>query len=89
MSDQQQPTGLVFTISGADLLERFDKLTEKVGELAAKFDSVPHRLDDLSGDVRDHETRLRGLERRLWMMAGGATVVAALISWALQQMGHA
>lgn len=42
------------------------------------------RLDGIDKDLVDHETRLRGLERRVWMAVGVSTAVsggaAALIS---------
>ena len=81
MTDQQ-PATVIATVTGPDLLRRLDDLTAIVSRLAAKFDAIPDKIDD-------HEGRIRGLERRLWIASGAAATVGTGIGWVLQQMGHA
>jgi hypothetical protein len=52
-------------------------------EIRATYDEVKRlgtvlepSLRDLSGRVEDHETRIRGLERRLWTALGAGVVLA-------------
>jgi hypothetical protein len=59
-----------------------------VQNISTKLDGAlsdnSRRLDGIDKDLVDHETRLRGLERRVWMAVGVSTAVsggaAALIS---------
>lgn len=61
---------------------------QAVRDVAVKLDGAlsdnSRRLDGIDKDMADHETRLRGLERRVWMAVGVSTAVsggaAALIS---------
>lgn len=61
---------------------------QAVRDVASKLDSTQadsvRRIESLEKDYSDHETRLRGLERRVWMAVGVSTAVsggaAALIS---------
>lgn len=50
-----------------------------------KIDAIHARLKDREEDHKDHEDRLRSLERSKWMSIGGASVVSFLISlvWSL------
>ncbi len=40
-------------------------------------------IQTVKGKNDDHEERIRWLEKRGWMLAGGAVAVATLIGWAL------
>ena len=59
-----------------------------VQSISTKLDTAlsdnSRRLDSVDKDLTDHETRLRSLERRVWMAVGVSTAVsggaAALIS---------
>lgn len=61
---------------------------QAVRDVAVKLDGAlsdnSRRLDGIDKGMADHETRLRGLERRVWMAVGVSTAVsggaAALIS---------
>lgn len=81
MSADQSPTPVIATITGADLLNQLNSLGNKFGEMSAKLDDIPRQ-------VRDHETRIRALERRLWMAAGAAAAAGTIVGWVLQQMGR-
>lgn len=97
MTDQQ-PTPVIATITGADLLGKLDSLSSSFNELSRKLDDVPARVHEnetriremvgVPGTVQDHESRLRALERRLWVIGGAAAVGGYFISWVLQQMGR-
>lgn len=45
---------------------------------------IDTRLDGLIKDSKDHETRIRLLEKRQWMFFGGLLVIQALIQVALK-----
>jgi hypothetical protein len=38
--------------------------------------TVDPALSDIRSDVRDHETRIRGIERRMWQVAGAVALIA-------------
>lgn len=50
----------------AEVLERLSRI-EVHSELAA-------------GHVADHETRVRGIEKRQWLLAGAAAIVSPLLT---------
>lgn len=79
MTDQQ-PTPVIATVTGADLLARLDKLSSDI-------DGIGRKIDDLPRQVHDHESRIRALERRLWMASGAAAVAGTLIGWLLKVAG--
>lgn len=79
MTTPQAPA--LATITGADLLDRLDRLSRDFADMSRKLDDIPRQ-------VHDHESRIRALERRLWMAAGAAAVAGTFIGWVMQQMGR-
>lgn len=77
---EPQPVPVVATISGKDLLDKFDSLTASVNQLATKLDDVPSK-------VADHESRIRALERKVFLATGGAGVLGAIVGYAVQLIG--
>lgn len=57
-------TGYTEIPFGAQILERLVRMETK--------------LDEVNKKVPDHESRIRGLEQKLWMIMGGATVLGGL-----------
>ena len=51
-----------------DLIKQIERLNEK----------IPTHIDWVERNIKDHEMRLRTLERRMWIVAGAATVVGAI-----------
>ena len=51
-----------------DLIKQIERLNEK----------IPTHVEWVERNIKDHELRLRTLERRMWMVAGGAGVIAAI-----------
>lgn len=51
-------------------------LTEMASDLKRALDS----LDRTKGQVRDHEERIRALEKKIWQAAGAASFVGAATS---------
>lgn len=67
-----------------EMLATHQAVRDVSGKLDGALDAHARRLDGIDKDVADHETRLRGLERRVWMAVGVSTAVsggaAALVS---------
>lgn len=76
-----EPQAIVATITGADLLERLDRLGRDIDGIGRKIDALPQKVDD-------HETRLRTVERRMWLASGGAAFGGVMFGWLLQILGH-
>jgi hypothetical protein len=76
MTEPPQPQSVLATITGKDLLDKLEALTTAMQAIAVTIDPLPKM-------VADHETRLRAVERRLWMACGGSVIVSGLVSvWA-------
>lgn len=61
---------------------RIDQLARDMGEIKTSVAVILER----TGDIKDHETRIRALEAtksRLWAIWGGAVVLGAVIGWYL------
>jgi hypothetical protein len=50
-----------------DLIKQIERLNEK----------IPTHVDWVERNIKDHEMRLRMLERRMWIIAGAATIIGA------------
>ncbi len=53
-----------------ELIKQVERLNEK----------IPTHIDWVEKELRDHELRLRNLERRMWVVAGAAAVIGAIAS---------
>lgn len=53
-----------------ELIKQVERLNEK----------IPTHIDWVERNIKDHEMRIRALEKRIWMAAGGAGVVGATIA---------
>ena len=53
-----------------DLIRQIERLNEK----------IPTHVDWVERNIKDHEMRIRSIERRLWMAVGAAGFVATLIT---------
>ena len=51
-----------------DLIKQIERLNEK----------IPTHVDWVERNIKDHEMRLRMLERRMWIIAGAATIIGAV-----------
>jgi len=51
-----------------ELIKQVERLNEK----------IPTHIDWVERNIKDHEMRLRMLERRMWVVAGAAAVVGAI-----------
>lgn len=51
-----------------EIIKQVERLNEK----------IPSHIDWVERNIKDHEMRLRMLERRMWIVAGAAAVVGAL-----------
>ncbi len=83
---EPQPTAVVATISGKDLLDKFDQLTASVYELGRKLDDVPAHVADLEDRMRQQEARRcvtwGQLGAVLTLLIAALTVVAAFLGHA-------
>lgn len=51
-----------------ELIKQVERLNEK----------IPTHIDWVERNIKDHEMRLRMLERRMWIVAGAAGVIGAI-----------
>ena len=51
-----------------ELIRQVERLNEK----------IPTHIDWVERNIKDHEMRLRMLERRMWIIAGAATIIGAV-----------
>lgn len=63
--------------------ETVDKIFNKLDDLAADMATIKANTATATEVSKDHECRLRGLERWQWMVVGIATAVGALSSVAV------
>jgi len=58
-----------------ELIKQVERLNEK----------LPTHIDWVENNIKDHEVRLRILERRMWIVAGAALVLGSVttILWQL------
>jgi hypothetical protein len=64
--DEQIPTWAI------ELIKQVERLNEK----------IPTHIDWVERNLKDHEIRIRQLERRMWIIAGASAVIGAVVSWA-------
>lgn len=62
-----------------DVLQRLARIEERLTERS-------HLLQRRGEVLSDHETRLRGIEKRQWLMAGGAAVLGAVTSFVYKHL---
>lgn len=63
------------TISNREVYDRLGLVQSQVAELSVKLDPVAVAIARVEAELNDHENRLRALERRAWVIAGGAAVM--------------
>jgi len=51
-----------------ELIKQVERLNEK----------IPTHIDWVERNIKDHEMRLRTLERRMWVIAGAAIVIGSV-----------
>jgi hypothetical protein len=59
-----------------ELIRQVERLNEK----------IPTHIDWVERNIKDHEMRLRMLERRMWIIAGAATIIGAVGTMVWQVM---
>ena len=64
MNDEQIPTWAI------ELIKQVERLNEK----------IPTHIDWVERNMKDHELRIRSLERRMWIIAGASAVIGAVAS---------
>jgi hypothetical protein len=62
--DEQIPTWAI------ELIKQVERLNEK----------IPTHIDWVERNLKDHELRIRSLERKLWIIAGASAVVGATVT---------
>lgn len=73
-------------ISPAQMYQEVRSLAQVVGRIETKVDGFIEEAKDIRGDLADHETRLRTLERARWplptigVLAGVAGAATGIIS---------
>ena len=64
MQDEQIPAWAI------ELIKQVERLNEK----------IPTHIDWVERNMKDHELRIRALERKLWFVAGDSAVIGAIAS---------
>ena len=57
-----------------ELIRQVERLNEK----------IPTHVDWVERNIKDHEMRIRALERKVWIVAGAAGVIASAITFFTQ-----
>lgn len=57
-----------------ELIKQVERLNEK----------IPTHVDWVERNIKDHEMRLRALERKVWIVAGAAGVIGAVVTFFAQ-----
>ena len=57
-----------------ELIKQVERLNEK----------IPTHIDWVERNIKDHEMRIRALERTVWVVAGAAGVVGAIVTFLAQ-----
>lgn len=57
-----------------ELIKQVERLNEK----------IPTHVDWVERNIKDHEMRLRALERKVWIVAGAAGVIGAVVAFFAQ-----
>jgi hypothetical protein len=57
-----------------ELIKQVERLNEK----------IPTHVDWVERNIKDHEMRLRAVERKIWVVAGAAGVVGAVVTFLAQ-----
>ena len=57
-----------------ELIKQVERLNEK----------IPTHVDWVERNIKDHEMRLRAVERKIWVVAGAAGVIGAVITFFAQ-----
>ena len=57
-----------------ELIKQVERLNEK----------IPTHVDWVERNIKDHEMRLRALERKVWIVAGAAGVIGAALTFLVQ-----
>jgi len=57
-----------------ELIKQVERLNEK----------IPTHVDWVERNIKDHEMRLRAVERKIWVVAGAAGVVGAAMTFLVQ-----
>jgi hypothetical protein len=69
--DEQIPTWAI------ELIKQVERLNEK----------IPTHIDWVERNLKDHELRIRSLERKLWVIAGASAVVGAMVTALINLFG--
>lgn len=64
MNNEEIPTWAI------ELIKQVERLNEK----------IPTHVEWVERNIKDHELRLRALERRMWVVAGAAAVIGAVFA---------
>ena len=57
-----------------ELIKQVERLNEK----------IPTHVDWVERNIKDHEMRLRAVERKIWVVAGAAGVIGAAMTFLVQ-----
>lgn len=79
MSEGQQQSGVVVTLS--QMYSEMQAMHGEVREMRAELQGSLKQVDD-------HETRIRALERKLWIATGSAVVLSSTLGAVISSLLH-
>ena len=68
MNNDEIPTWAI------ELIKQVERLNEK----------IPTHVDWVERNIKDHEMRLRAVEKKIWVVAGAAGVIGAALTFLVQ-----
>lgn len=57
-----------------ELIKQVERLNEK----------IPTHIDWVERNIKDHEMRIRAMEKKIWVVAGAAGVIASALTFFVQ-----
>lgn len=58
----------------------YETLMQLKTEVAILNDKIPSEIEKTDKEIADHETRIRRLERQLWLIAGAAAAAGSTVA---------
>ena len=60
-----------------ELIKQVERLNEK----------IPTHIDWVERNIKDHEMRIRAIERKIWIVAGAAGVLSSSVTFFVSTLG--
>jgi len=61
--------------------EKLDAIFQKQNEIHTCVKVIETKVQVIGDTVKDHETRIRSIDKKIWTGAGIATAIASALGW--------